>query len=1279
MRRGQPGQRDLLSYNRSRDKNLSKTGHIDGFFHAKPNSTISPMHELIFGSPDQEISGSKSSSWRTRHEWPQSYIGKNLSRPSEIIWTLEEIQRNDTWAERIAPVEWTNQMEFTLQQKIYSDDGADFIGISGPVTDVASYIQETTHSATYIGKGMTMHANMFSDPEGIREFYEKLLQISVAISKTEYFEFIKVIRRSKYSGKQTLKHWRIRTPQEYFDKKRLRWDAVRKVPHGIQKIVAEVEKIVQSYKGTVNNIIVPHIMATYIRFQDENLLNYLAGSKSGFPYNQDRLNSVVNGKKRLDFRGGKDAPNIKGMTLNVLRPLRSSTEDLYRDVLARHDSIGTWHTLGNVRDETFSNPESFRRDDYVAKIYDEDSDSMKLMDAVEALEYAPEYDRRTGKTLGIPMRQNSNTDDINFDPFLKYNEDDDDTNDDPLSRSSNQTEPIQLNGEMNVGSYTYNGNKGDETYSKWISKIQYSAKTMLNHLKTSGHILTGIDDNRFSEMFSYLERIPYSESNLKAFTNANWDVVVDDSRNRSQKSRFKDTYDTNDEPIYLMKQVANTGSYNIPVVLDRTSGKKVYNIPFGMSNYWGVQALSDCDPGRAKNNTERKIIEVAKRFVRIMRVHVEKMRKALPECQFLKEVAAFCPGIFTYPSASINYYLNTFCNASNFLNIEHKPFDGIALKTKIEDDVSLKEFVEHIRNNRESNDFKLSQSTRMLTISPNDEASEDEISVELFIEGNEGTDQDDESGILYLNQSNNDEFLEKLKDTGYISLTNVGTYNTKLKSKLGNTDVDLINLYRLFSELYNMNTNGNDYSVLGISGLFYNIFLVLQSNGGIDDEMKPVGNLENLINAIGPNDLKRKVRDEARRITGLFLVYVNARRIAMKLIAVGKTKVRTTLTLNRILKQSILSRIGGTSVIQQTKINNNNRITEMVDITEEMVDITEETFGNEGLYSDYVVDPYVAWYTRNIDLPMMRDKTLNYKTNIKGRCEQTYKNAVRGNRADSKFHRSTIMVLLLSDSNKMNVAGMLESGMCPIIEVTLFRPHMRYRLYPLIFIAGNGQAAFRVRGNPLFLMGMSAKRAVLYARYAQSMATIVLDAKNIYNFEQAMVFGYNGGSGTDYYDPNEYRNRETGRSNYYNPSQNIFGYHNRASIFVTVQPLGTFNYMKQDIDVSGHHWRLTQQGFKYDDIFTEEGPHFPTAARLNQLWNFTNNGMSENALVRSTTFSPVNTHCARGLTVYKGLDGRFNLSVKSASFWGDKYTKPGVKSYRNGELLSTSNHVLSMS
>ena len=90
---------------------------------------------------------------------------------------------DDTWKPE-TPMPIADYRACWDEGSIAGNDGADFIGLTAPVSQVASYVQEKTTSGSYIGKGTTMNANMFSSPEGVRELWDKMVGISTLAFST---------------------------------------------------------------------------------------------------------------------------------------------------------------------------------------------------------------------------------------------------------------------------------------------------------------------------------------------------------------------------------------------------------------------------------------------------------------------------------------------------------------------------------------------------------------------------------------------------------------------------------------------------------------------------------------------------------------------------------------------------------------------------------------------------------------------------------------------------------------------------------------------------------------------------------------------------------------------------------------------------------------------------------------------------------------------------------------------------------------------------------------
>ncbi|MHA1682022.1 MAG: hypothetical protein ACTSUE_13875 [Promethearchaeota archaeon] len=1225
----------------------------DRFFHAKPNREALNAMELFFGTPEGGVETGLTSQWQTRGDWPAAYTKRNVIESTRMVWGLADLQAMHNWVTTIAPTLYSNMLSVTIRRKIYSDDIAEFIGLSAPPTEVASYVMEKTESGAYIGKGTSIHANMLSSPEGRRELHDKFMQIGVSIIKSEMFDFIEQIRMRDYAQKESAKIEGAKTPRHFFERNNYVFDIVRKEKNGIQKISQIVRDLADNWHGELEHMIVPQTLISKLKFKDENTDYYIAGRNKKYPFNQLEKPIAHRNYDKVNVM-----EDINGFKVHVIRRLMSTSQDLYQHVLARFTQIGSFHWLCNYRDKSFHHPNNFKSSDLTAQVYNEERDDYSDIDFEKCLEHSMLFDEK-GDLRPITTRtrgSSRNTKDIAFDPFVK---------------GGAQHTPIQLIGEMNV--------REEYLEQPWEKMIDYIAQTMNNHFARENNNITENDIREFRELFATLERIEYDEGRLSRFLEANYQTEAFPTINL-QSTHYKVALPPGTTKR-ILKQVPNTGFYNLGLV--GRDGKEQFELMFGMANYWGVEMLARLRNDARMMDQTLRLANIAYKFVAAMELHTQWLRRNLPRCRFLQYVKEYSPAIFTYPKEEYNTYINTIHNATYFLCVKQNAYAGLQLSTPSANlSTTAKRFFSNIKVNttpvphfNQGRPFALD--TR---VSPDERRSTSELN--NFIEQKTDLANDRYAGV----------FLERLKKYGYFNYVALSV----TRPAPGNDDADTTrkeHLQRIFDtnvdfEYTPINAvfqnvakgGGNLGDALAAAAnvkwnlpkmLFINITTAVQEKlGGVLQEANgPMNQFLVALNRVSPDLYNTYVR-EMNLIKNQFFIFYNSMKVASELMSAQTgDSIRTTLTLNPYLRQSIVSR-GGSSHVRGTSYAPKGR----QEYQETEVLIKETGTGVEPTNSRSFMDPgtrdpiepfHSMWSMLNTragsDTSVFG--SMVYNRNIHGKTEDTYKAACRLH-PSRLFVKSSIITLCLSDFHKKNIKGMHSGGACPVIEYLLARPHMEYMTFPIIYIGGNGKAARMLRGNPLFTMGMNAKQGIINFRFAQSMGTFVTNEGNIYIQENAHVADSMGGSGVKFYQPNEY---VAAQKKYYDARKGVFGGKDGdCSMFAIEVPTGFFRKSPSHLDLNGHYYMMLDAKASYK--YASGAPLFPTAYRFVKFYDISK--FSSEGKPVNKGFSIPNYLCSVGTTMYNDSNNEYTIKVSSQTSWGDQCSQPGSAKFRSGKASS---------
>lgn len=1209
-------------------------------FNAKPQP-VQKYSEMYFGgSPETAVESKYGTGWQTRNEWPFAYLGKNLIQTNRILWHMARLRNTNAWVNAIAPLVMSNNMNFTIQTKMYADDMADFIGVSGPVSEVATSLNQKTESVSYMGKGTSIHMNRLRHPEGARELWDKLMLVAAAINRTELYDFIFTIRRRTYAKAERYK-CPSSNPQTFYETVKAEWDAGRK-EHGLEELAETVVNLAQDWGGHLHHMILPTTAISKLIFRSEHKDYYKKGPSTTGLDGKIHRNVATKSGEQLDKADVFE--KIKGFRVHLIRKLMSPKYDIYRDVISRFHQIGSFHTIYPKLDEGLTNPELFNHRCMAAKIYDEDRDKFRLIHYDMCAKHSLLFNKQ-GKIRSFkPIDAFGLDNDKRYDPFMKKSGLDEE--------DADYTEPIELIGEINV------------RRNDWPSNLNYVATTMNNHFSKNNIQLTKGEEMEFERMIEYLEHVPYSKTWEDDFKELNWRVMEVGGSGESHYSRGRNTF-------YTVKQKSGTGSYKLP---ERQIG-------WGLSSFWGIEAISSMDTKKITSDDEKEIVLIARKFVKYFNLHTLSLMKQLPNNEILNSYRKYSPSVFSSPKPTYNLWVNGVNNTTNWVWLKWNVFADVELGNDITDKVG--KFINTVKNDSSSSiDVRGVKNTITSFNRLAEGMDNDRINIDNYID--RGVKIDDSKSKL----------LNQLKTHGYINPKYRNDVDREIATAFGKqTGSEKVDQSTLFATVHEAMVNPRG----GIKNPFFPLLLHVR-------ESYALGNALNVdptqFANLPPSEFAKKmlekagttVSSEAKRVlvgqykmhvnktAKHFNIYHNARQTANALNQVNTTdtKVQTTLVLNNRLMTSIQQE-GRFKEVNQTRYENNEGILDEVadTIVEHEADDYRKYNSSNCMMTqttEFAFWPYHIWrgivHRKSADGGNINDSkfsTLAFKNiaklvggNYGGRLVSVLSECLSD--LSGMFARLNLIMLLLSDCTRNNMTGLVHGGSCPPIVYLLARPHMEYKTHPVIFVGAN--SLFRVRGNPLFMMGLNPQTGILRFRYAQSGGTIPVNDENIYVHENAFVVEAMGGAGTEFYDPNEFE-KQDGGAQYYSPTNNRFGRHNECSLFAIEMPLGEWNTIKGNIDLTGHHVLLLRSGKMDSDSILNTPPLFSTAYRFVNFWK-----IEVGDSIHGGRFEPPNTWVSQGRTLYVDQDGKYTDEIASQTHWGNKATAPGAKKYRSGRTAT---------
>jgi len=618
------------------------------------------VHEILFGLPGEKMKTSQSTPYIRRMDWATELTRENLTRVSENIQWMQFWQEQSKYMQRIAPVRFTDDLEFARETEIFSDGMAEPVGYAGPVSDVTRTLIKETTSTTMYGKGLTIHAKNLNEKSGIREFITKLSQVSNAMSMADFSQFLLKLQTQNYATKEILKRKHLVTAYEHYEYEEKHFDSFRKATYGMHKSIADMQNDASLIGGRISDVLVPSNIMSQLRMNDEYLMFYKAGKDK----------TVLDRKSSFNDMDGAYIP-IAGMNISVIRDFPGTTQDRYSSYLANYVQFGGYHCIANIVDEGYLYPRRYSNHHWNIEIYDQHKDENQFISYEQALKYCMLFDA-DGNIRDIESRQGGTESDYNDDPFLRFDK--------------KVGEPIQIMGEIR------------SKESNWLKVFAYASKTMGNSLTKQRLEITTLIAGNIKDLFDELNNIPARMDQYQKFLEAN--LLIENLWNGIDAGPGEDEprhYRTRTENIEALTPNKYDGFYNFPITEDG-----LYFIPWGCGNMWGLRAISRLSTEKVIKS-QQKLVERAQKYYPIFRTLMSWARKHLPKCDLIQEYKKYAPHYLKYPRPEDVYAVNCLYNPKNTIWLK-KPsytniFQGFAYGQGLRNQPrGFQKFVEKLKN-----------------------------------------------------------------------------------------------------------------------------------------------------------------------------------------------------------------------------------------------------------------------------------------------------------------------------------------------------------------------------------------------------------------------------------------------------------------------------------------------------------------------------------------------------------------------------------------------------
>lgn len=188
----------------------------------------------------------------------------------------------------------------------------------------------------------------------------------------------------------------------------------------------------------------------------------------------------------------------------------------------------------------------------------------------------------------------------------------------------------------------------------------------------------------------------------------------------------------------------------------------------------------------------------------------------------------------------------------------------------------------------------------------------------------------------------------------------------------------------------------------------------------------------------------------------------------------------------------------------------------------------------------------------------------------------------------SKEIRDAAKAYLRMAVTRDNVLGMVNANILPPMNFILFRPHQQYRTQTIVKCQQDGGCGYTFIGNSNLIIGHAAGTKMAHMNYTTHMRSVITQPKNVYVQPDVMVTGCEGGAGSRFWSPEDYKDN-------YDPDNLI------ASLISVACPPAERSF-PCPMDTSGRFY--TEYRVSLTSAQRAAPLHYSSAGRYNHLYGF---------------------------------------------------------------------------
>ncbi len=337
------------------------------------------MFERAFGAPKEPLQHDPYAKHSTHmHDLPRAYQGRSLFL-GEVMY--QKMANTPNFWTEILPIRETDDLTVTINKWTYDSHVANHQPEESVSRLTTSSYSEETFSFDRKGLALEMEHGFMKTEMGMQQYRAKVVQIIYSIINTmNYDVYVTLLRCAEriIDWNRKYSYFGARNIVDIFEREKFRWAAVQKHEFGMEKVLSGVLEEMEVYGGVADTIVMvpPALAHLNLARSEKNIYN-----KAG-PAGPATVNN---------FDSNMPVAYIGKSKVYLAKQVTEDT-DTTAGMMYRERQIGGYMFMLDTQYGSMDLSE-YRSYNRSIKVYDEDSDTMKVLTIDQAIEHCNLFDQ----------------------------------------------------------------------------------------------------------------------------------------------------------------------------------------------------------------------------------------------------------------------------------------------------------------------------------------------------------------------------------------------------------------------------------------------------------------------------------------------------------------------------------------------------------------------------------------------------------------------------------------------------------------------------------------------------------------------------------------------------------------------------------------------------------------------------------------------------------------------------------------------------------------------